>query len=232
MLSVQVKNWIGGVGFIVLLLGAAAYGAWSYWPASRAAALKALATDVSTMDAAQMEAFVRGLPIDLLTWDEKLALMEKLRARFDLLPPSEKMKLMTKVGEAMEKEPESPLMKNGRELFRAAFRKQMKEYMAADPAARKDLLDKQIDEQDRREAMRKLAEAAKGLLGGGDGENAPAAPAMPGPALRDDNAIRHHIADAMADSMKNGTPEDRASATQYFTDMRARRIERGLPTRF
>jgi hypothetical protein len=84
------------------------------------------------------------------------------------------------------------------------------------------MLDKQIDEQEAMENLRRLKAAADSLMG------------QPSAATRrpDLARIQNHIAHAMQDGMQNGSAEDRASMQQYFTDLRQRRLDRGLPVMF
>ena len=112
------------------------------------------------------------------------------------------------------------LVVNGRELMKAYQHVMLKDYFAADAERRKKILDERINEQQMMEAMRKVGEMAS-VLGRRD--------ASPAERL---SVMRQQIGDAIQDSMRNGTAEDRAMMTQFMLEMRARRAERGLKVLF
>ena len=166
----------------MLALLAAGYGLRNWWPDSRRDILRALETDVSAFDGAAIERYVRALPVERMTYQEKLAVLDKLRARVLAMDLAEQMQFFRRIREVMETEPRNPLVIHGRELMNAAFDKQLADYVAADAAAPKKLLDQQIDQQILRENMRKLAAGARSLLGGGNDSGANSQPVRPPPS--------------------------------------------------
>ncbi|MEI7767126.1 MAG: hypothetical protein WCJ97_06775 [Phycisphaerae bacterium] len=236
-MDVRRKNQIGLIGFAVLIAAGAVYAGWTYWPHTGGKDVTAaLNADISSMGPADIRMFVERLPLDRMTEAQKFELYQKLRARVEAMPMSERMRLFQEAGPIVQKNPEGPLAKNGEQLMRLGFRDMMESYAKLSPDERSKLLDQRIDEQLRMETLRKAATMAGKLFGA---SSQPATQpttqrAGPGGAMaggrnwRDSNEVRGHIADMVGQSMLDGDPQFRASAAQYFTDMRKRRQQRGL----
>lgn len=228
-MTTKTKNRIGAIGLIVLALAGSAYAAYTYWPANRGNIEQALATDLTGYNKDQVIDFIKKLDVAGATPQQITTLFDKVRTHVDKMPMGDRVALMTEGRRAFEQNPDSPLVKNTRHLMQAYWHKTLRDYVDADPEKKKKILDERINEQLAMEQMRKLRDAAGSLMGGNKNESA-GAQGGPRSFSRDD--MQRHIAQAMGDSMKNGTPEDRAAMTQFFQDMRARRAERGLPNPF
>jgi len=231
-MTTKTKNRIGGIGLVVLALAGSAYAAYAYWPAKRGNIEQALATDLTGYNKDQVIDFIKQLDVTGATPQQITTLFDKVRTHVDKMPMGDRVALMTEGRKAFEQNPDSPLVKNTRHLMQAYWHKTLRDYIDADPEKKKKILDERINEQLAMEQMRKLREAAGSLMGSAKADANRTDAGTGGPRVFNRDDMQRHIAHAMGDSMKNGTPEDRAAMTQFFQDMRARRAERGLPNPF
>ncbi len=218
----RVKNRIGAVGLVMLLASGAAYAVYRNWPLQTNVE-DALRLDLTGYDAAKVQQLVIDLKLEGASMEQKLRLFEKLKKHVEAMPSGERLALMNAGRKMFEQDQNSPLVVNARQVMQAYWHKQFQEYVKADGQQRKEMLDKRIDEQEAYGNIRKMKAAADVLLGRKAAEESKRPSAA---------QIQRHIGQAMEESMRNGLPEDRAAAQQYFNDMRNRRIERGLEVLF
>jgi hypothetical protein len=206
-----------------LLLAAAATGAWLAFarPAPRGNIAQALQTDLSAADEKQMLALVAGLQLEGSSQQQRLELFERLKSRFDAMSLPEKLALILDVRSSLQKAPDGTLADNGRLLAQAYWNRELQAYQKAAPAERRKMIDARIDETLIYENLENLTNAARSLFRG-----------QSGPSQDDLRQMRSQIVRALVDALQNGTPEERATASEYFLDMQNRRTERGLPNRF
>jgi hypothetical protein len=210
----------------VLLLALAGAATWLWAGMARGGEEKgnieqALKTDMAAFDEQQTLDFVSGLKLNGSTTRQRIDLFTRLKARFDQMPLTMKLSLLLAMRKVSLEHPDSALMTNGRVLMQAYWNQEVALYIQATPEERKKMIDARIDESLIYENLQKLQDAAKGLFGGSSG-----------PSQEDLQQMQHEVLNAVVDAMKNGTPEDRAAATEYFMAMRQRRQERGLPVAF
>jgi len=210
------KNAIGGAGFAVLILAGAAYGVWAWYPWNSDAAYqkKIMAVDVSKMDGPQMDAFVRSLQVNRLTTNQKVELWNRMLTHFWELPPEQMAALLKSAREEMEKNPNSPLSLNAQQLMQADGYRKAQLYVAAAAAEKQKMLDQEIAQQQTWANMQGMTRW---------GSNG-----LPSPERID--SFKSQIAFWIAQGLKTDDPTQRAAMTQYYTDMRQRRIDRGMPT--
>ena len=180
----------------------------------------ALKTDLTAADEKQMLALVASLQLEGSTQQQRLALFERLKARFDAMSLPEKLALILDVRGTLQKTPDGTLTDNGRLLAQAYWNRELKTYQQASPEQRRQMIDARIDETLLYENLENLQNAARNLFRG-----------QSGPSQDDLRQMRSQIVRAMVDALQNGTPEERAAGSQYFMDMQSRRAERGLPSR-
>ena len=167
---------------------------------------------------------------------EILALQEEARQKYaatggprTVAEATEAFTAMTEIRGRIEALPEHlrpEVERSGGNVFRSAFRARIDEYLAAPPAQRAAVLDRQIDQE---EMMRKAFEAGQAALqavgaGGGTGAAGPPRGGPPrGGTQEDGNRWRKGMIDRT-------TPEQRARYVEYRRAIDKRREERGLPS--
>ena len=219
-MDVRHKNIAGGIGLALLVLAGSAYAAWTYWP-KPIHHHPALGIDISNYDGDQIIGFVRGLgDLSKIPSEDRVAIFNKLKARFDNMSLQDQAKIMNAAREAMEDNKLDPIVVNGRELMKAYQHVMLTEYFKADAAGRQKIMDERIKEQQKAEAARNMAQALGIFKAKSDNPQDRLA------------MMRPYISDAIKDAMLNGTPEDRAMMTQFMMEMRAERVKRGLPVAF
>ena len=216
----KTQAWLRALVGVVGLTG----GIWYWRNAAKAPpgnVEQALKTDLAAYDDQKLLDFVSTLKLDGSTQAQRVALMERLKARFDAMSLTMRLSMILSMRKLSQEHPQSSLMDNGRLLMEAYFNREVSIYMKATPAEKQKMLDARIDESLVYENLQKLQDAAKGIFGG-----------KSGPSDDELRQMQHNILNAAVDSLKNGDPAERAAMAQYLQDLTQRRTERGLPTRF
>ena len=235
-MEIQTKNKVGLWGFGILFLAAGGYVAATHWPASwrfgkaRGVTVEtALAMDLKGMETDKFLKFLGDLNFEGSTHSQRQALTAKLRAYFEQMSLLEKYAMMIAMRSAFEADQRSGLVGNTRVIMQEYWSMEMKRYLALSPADRMKMLDERIDEQVAMENLQKIQDAAKALFGGSKEKRTEVVGIAGMPDL---DKFRPLIADAIHDAIVNTPPADRAGASQFILDMRARRLARGLPVAF
>lgn len=208
--------------FAAALLLAATSGALFLWAGNAAPhgnIDQALKTDITNFDDQQLLKFVTALNLDGSTAKQRLDLITRIKARFDALSLTQRLSLLLASRDIFKQNPDSTLVTNGSALMQAYWDREVGTYMKASAEERQKMLDARIDESLTYENLQKIQDAAKSLVG-------------IKPDVHDIHEVQTQVLHAIVDSMKNGSADERAGATQFFLDMRQRRLDRGLSVQF
>jgi hypothetical protein len=181
---------------------------------------------------------------------EVLQLQEEARQKFmanggpqTIAEATEAVVAMNTIRQKVESLPEplqEQVRQSGGSMFRSMMRAQINAYFDAPPEKRREVLDRQIRQE---ETMRKAFEAARAVGSafggggppGGNAERGGAAPAAAGPAASSQQAATPASADErrnvwMKRILDTTTPEQRARYVEYRRVKEVRRSQLGLPS--
>ena len=173
--------------------------------------------------------------------DPQLTKVKEMRAQLETAPEGQRRELWGQMRQEMEKLPEAAreaLFADRRQEWEARENKQMQEFFSKSRAEQIALIDKQIDDSEKRRAERDRRRAQGQANGGDRGRGGPGGPGggRGGPGAGGGRGGRGATDPAARmertrNYLDKTSPESRAQRSEYRRMSDERRQARGLPTR-